>query len=48
MVDNATGVRAMVDAIEGERGHAAVLGWPWTPMVAPDEPDPTRLAKLFA
>ena len=48
MVDNATGVRAMVDAIEGERGHAAVPGWPWTPMVALMKLTPTRLAKLFA
>lgn len=48
MVDNETGVRAMVDAIERERGRAAVPGWPWTAMVALMKMTPTRFSKLFA
>ncbi len=48
MVDNQTGVRAMVDAIENERGRAAVPGWPWTPMVALMKLTPTRFARFFA
>ncbi|HNM83909.1 MAG TPA: SDR family oxidoreductase [Mycobacterium sp.] len=48
MVDNETGVRAMVDAIEHERGSAAVPGWPWVPMVALMKLTPTRFARLFA
>ena len=34
MVDNETGVKALVDAIERERGHAVVPAWPWVPLVA--------------
>ena len=48
MVDNETGVRALVGAIESERGQAAVPGWPWTPMVALMKLTPTRFAKIFA
>ena len=33
MVDNETGVKAMVDAIEREPGRAAVPWWPWAPLV---------------
>ena len=34
MVDNETGVKALVDAIEREPGRAAVPWWPWAPLVA--------------
>ena len=37
MVDNETGVKAMVDAIEKEKGRAVVPGWPWWPLVRGDE-----------
>ena len=33
MVDNATGVKAIVGAIERERGRAVVPWWPWAPIV---------------
>jgi short-subunit dehydrogenase len=33
MVDNETGVKAMVDAIEKEKGRAVVPAWPWWPLV---------------
>ena len=32
MVDNETGVKAMVDAIEREKGRAVVPSWPWSPL----------------
>jgi len=32
-VDNATGVKAIVGAIERERGRAVVPWWPWAPIV---------------
>jgi hypothetical protein len=48
MVDNETGVKAMVAAIERERGRAIVPGWPWRPLVALMKVVPPRLAKLFA
>jgi short-subunit dehydrogenase len=48
LVDNETGVRAMVNAIERERGRAIVPGWPWTPLVALMKVTPTRFAKIFA
>ena len=48
MVDNETGVTAMVNAIERERGRAIVPGWPWTPLVALMKVTPTRFAKIFA
>ena len=48
MVDNATGVRAMVDAIERERGQAVVPRWPWAPLVQLLKLLPPRLTKPFA
>jgi short-subunit dehydrogenase len=48
MVDNATGVRAMVDAIERERGRAIVPNWPWLPLVRLLKVLPPRLTKPFA
>ena len=48
MVDNETGVKAMVDAIERERGRAVVpagRGSRWWPLM---KVMPTRFAKLFA
>lgn len=48
MVDNATGVRAMVAVIERERGRAAVPWWPWTPLVPVLRALPPRLTRLFA
>ena len=33
MVDNETGVKALVDAIEREPGRAVVPWWPWAPLV---------------
>ena len=48
MVDNATGVRAMVDAIERERGRAIVPNWPWLPLVQLLKVLPPRLTKPFA
>ena len=32
IVDTATGVRAMVEAIEAEKAHARVPAWPWVPL----------------
>jgi len=48
MVDNASGVRAMVDAIERERGRAIVPNWPWLPLVQLLKLLPPRLTKPFA
>ena len=48
MVDIQTGVTAMVDAIERERGRAVVPGWPWTPLVVLMKVTPTRFTRLFA
>jgi short-subunit dehydrogenase len=48
MVDNVTGVRAMVDAIEREPGRAAVPRWPWAPLVQVMRVLPPRLTKPFA
>ncbi|OBI80112.1 SDR family oxidoreductase [Mycobacterium sp. E740] len=48
MVDNETGVRAMVDAIERERGRATVPWWPWATLVPVMRMLPPRLTKLFA
>lgn len=48
MVDNATGVAKMVDAIEKERGRAIVPGWPWVPLVALLKALPPRFTKPFA
>ena len=47
VVDNETGVNAMVAAIERERGRAIVPSWPWVPLVALMKVVPTRLTKLF-
>lgn len=48
MVDNETGVKAMVDAIEKEPGRAAVPWWPWGPLVQLLRVLPPPLAKRFA
>ena len=48
MVDNETGVKAMVDAIERERGRAAVPWWPWAPMVHLMRVLPARFGRFFA
>jgi short-subunit dehydrogenase len=48
MVDNETGVKAMVDAIEKEKGRAVVPGWPWWPLVEVMKVLPPRFTKYFA
>ncbi|MCV7399737.1 SDR family oxidoreductase [Mycobacterium fragae] len=48
MVDNDTGVKALVAAIEREPGRAAVPWWPWGPMVQLMRVLPPRLTKRFA
>ncbi|OBK11743.1 SDR family oxidoreductase [Mycobacterium asiaticum] len=48
MVDNETGVKALVDAIEREPGRAAVPWWPWAPLVQLMRVLPPPLAKRFA
>ena len=48
MVDNETGVRAMVEAIEKEKGRAVVPGWPWWPLVELMKVLPPRFTKRFA
>jgi len=48
MVDNQTGTKAMVDAIERERGRAAVPSWPWAPLVQLLRVLPPELAARFA
>ena len=48
MVDNETGVRAMVDAIEKEKGRAVVPGWPWWPLVEVIKLLPNRFMDRFA
>jgi short-subunit dehydrogenase len=48
MVDNETGVRAMVEAIERERGHAIVPRWPWAALVQLLKVLPPRFTKPFA
>jgi hypothetical protein len=47
MVDNETGVKAMVAAIEREPGRAAVPWWPWAPLVQMMRLLPPRLTKRF-
>jgi hypothetical protein len=47
-VENESGVRAMVDAIERERGKAIVPGWPWLPLVQLLKLLPPRFTKPFA
>jgi short-subunit dehydrogenase len=48
MVDNETGTKAMVNAIEKETGRAAVPFWPWAPLVQLMRVLPPRLTKPFA
>jgi hypothetical protein len=48
MVDNATGVKSLVDAIERERGRAVVPSWPWAPLVQLMRVLPPALTKPFA
>lgn len=48
MVDNETGVKAMVRVIERESGRAVVPRWPWVPMVQLLKVLPPRLTKPFA
>jgi short-subunit dehydrogenase len=48
MVDNETGVKAMVGAIEREAGRAVVPAWPWVPLVALLRVLPPRLTTPFA
>lgn len=48
MVDNATGVKALVAAIEREPGRAAVPWWPWAPLVWLMWVLPPRLTRRFA
>ncbi|MFG1934448.1 SDR family oxidoreductase [Mycobacterium sp. NPDC048908] len=48
MVDNDTGTKAMVEAIEREPGRAAVPRWPWTPLVGVLRLLPPELAARFA
>jgi hypothetical protein len=48
MVDNETGVKALVGAIEREPGRAAVPWWPWGPLVQLMRVLPPPLTKFFA
>lgn len=48
MVDNETGVKAMVRAIERETGRAVVPPWPWAPLVWLMRRMPARFTKRFA
>lgn len=48
MVDNETGVRTLVDAIEREPGRAVVPRWPWAPLVQLMRVLPPPLTKPFA
>ncbi len=48
MVDNATGVKSLVDAIEREPGRATVPWWPWEPLVQLMRVLPAPLGKWFA
>src|SRR6201999_4395705 len=48
MVDNETGVKALVAAIEREPGRAVVPWWPWGPLVQILRVLPPPLTKLFA
>jgi short-subunit dehydrogenase len=47
MVDNATGVKALVEAIERERGRAVVPWWPWAPIVPLMRVAPLSMMKPF-
>lgn len=48
MVDNETGVKAMVEAIEREKGRAVVPRWPWAPLVQVMRVLPPRFTRRFA
>ncbi|QZA08627.1 SDR family oxidoreductase [Mycolicibacter heraklionensis] len=48
MVDNESGVKAMVRAIERETGRAVVPPWPWAPLVWLLRRMPPRYTKRFA
>src|ERR1700753_3638848 len=48
LVDNETGVKSLVAAIEREPGRAAVPWWPWGPMVRLLKVMPLALAQRFA
>jgi short-subunit dehydrogenase len=48
LVDNQTGVKALVDAIEREPGRAVVPRWPWAPLVQLMRVLPPPLTKRFA
>ena len=48
LVDNETGVKAMVAAIENEKGRAVVPAWPWWPLVELLKVLPPRFTKRFA
>lgn len=48
MVDNETGVRAMVEAIEKEKGRAVVPRWPWAPLTQIMRLLPPKYTKRFA
>ncbi|WP_019970638.1 SDR family oxidoreductase [Mycobacterium sp. 141] len=47
MVDNETGVRAMVDAIEKEKARAVVPRWPWAPLTQVLRLLPPKYTKRF-
>ncbi|MGA7052615.1 MAG: SDR family oxidoreductase [Mycobacterium sp.] len=47
MVDNETGVKALVDAIEREPGRAVVPRWPWALLVQLMRVLPPQLTKRF-
>lgn len=48
MVDNETGVNALVAAMEREPGRAVVPWWPWAPLVQLMRVLPPQLTKMFA
>jgi hypothetical protein len=48
MVDNETGVKALVAAIEREPGRAVVPRWPWAPLAQLMRVLPPPLTKRFA
>ncbi|QLL06634.1 SDR family oxidoreductase [Mycobacterium vicinigordonae] len=48
MVDNETGVKALVGAIEREPGRAVIPWWPWAPLVQLLRLLPPPLTKPFA
>jgi hypothetical protein len=48
MVDNETGVKSLVAAIEREPGRAAVPWWPWGPLIQLMRVLPPSLTKRFS